>query len=281
MNSKDKLKKHSRIRLFIQFVFAVLINGYLTGYAKGTIFTGKTKMACVPVLNCYSCPGALGSCPIGAMQAVIGGYKHQISLYVLGLVMLFGLVLGRLICGLLCPFGLFQDLMHKIPVPKFKIPKKIDSKMRYLKYIIALVMVILLPMFLTNKFGIASPYFCKLICPAGTLGGALPLLYKNELLRNTIGALFNWKMGVLIVITLSAMFINRPFCKYLCPLGAFYSFFNKFSFYQLKLDENKCTGCKACEKVCPMDVEVVKNINSAECIKCGRCKSICPTGAIK
>ena len=274
------LRKHEKKRLGIQLLAAALANGYLIGYAKGTIFTGSTKLACVPVLNCYSCPGALGSCPVGSLQAVLGGNRHNFSFYVVGLVMLFGVLLGRLICGVLCPFGLVQDLVHRLPTKKWTVPLKIDGPLRYLKYIIGLVMVVLLPIFFTNQFGLAPPYFCKYLCPAGTLGGGIPLLAMNESLRRLIGALFGWKMLTLILILMAAIFVSRPFCKYLCPLGAFYALFNRFSFFQMHLDQDKCIDCGLCEKVCPMEVEVRKNINHPECIRCGRCKAVCPTQAI-
>ena len=129
----------------IQLVSAVVLNGYMAGFRKGTIFTGSSKAVCVPVLNCYSCPGALGACPIGALQAAAGGVKHHFPFYVLGLLTLFGVVLGRLACGLLCPFGLVQDLLHHIPVPKMTVPPALDRPARWLKYGILLVFVLLLP----------------------------------------------------------------------------------------------------------------------------------------
>lgn len=273
-------KQHERQRLTIQLIAAALFNGYVIGFFKGKIFTGMPKAICVPVLNCYSCPGALGACPIGALQAVLGGKRFGFSFYVIGLIMLFGVVLGRLICGFLCPFGFFQDLLYKIPSPKLKISPKADRSMRMFKYVLAVVLVILLPVFLTNQFGTAPPYFCKWVCPAGILEGALPLVSMDESLRAALGFLFNWKLLVLIAVIIASVFIYRPFCKYLCPLGAFYSLFNRFSIYQMHFDKSKCVGCKTCERRCQMNVEVTKNINSPECIRCGVCKSVCPTGAI-
>ena len=264
----------------IQAVATLATNANLKGFFEGRIYTGKTKVACVPGLNCYSCPGAVGSCPIGSLQAVIGSKKFSISYYVFGIMILIGALFGRLVCGLLCPFGFIQDLLYKIPTPKFKVPDKVDRGLRYLKFGILLVFVILLPMFLTNAFGLGAPYFCKLICPAGTLGGALPLLAKNEGLRATIGFLFFWKLSLLVVILGLSIFTYRPFCKYICPLGALYSFFNKIGFYKMEFLPDKCVNCGLCEKSCKMDIDVRANPNSLECIRCGACTAACRHDAL-
>ena len=269
-----------RKKNIIQALATLATNANLKGFFEGRIYTGNTKVACVPGLNCYSCPGAVGSCPIGSLQAVIGSKKFSISYYVFGIMILIGALLGRLVCGLLCPFGFVQYLLYKIPTPKFKIPEKIDRPLRYLKYAILLVFVILLPMFLTNQFGLGAPYFCKLICPAGTLGGALPLLATNEGLRSTIGFLFFWKLSILIVIVALSIFTYRPFCKYICPLGAFYSFFNKIGFYKMEFVPDKCVNCGLCEKSCKMDINVRANPNSLECIRCGACTAACRHDAL-
>ena len=269
-----------RKKNIIQALATLATNANLKGFFEGRIYTGNTKVACVPGLNCYSCPGAVGSCPIGSLQAVIGSKKFSISYYVFGIMILIGALLGRLVCGLLCPFGFVQDLLYKIPTPKFKVTEKIDRPLRALKYIILLVFVILLPMFLTNQFGLGAPYFCKLICPAGTLGGALPLLATNEGLRATIGFLFFWKLSILIVIVALSIFTYRPFCKYICPLGAFYSFFNKIGFYKMEFVQDKCVNCGLCEKSCKMDINVRANPNSLECIRCGACTAACRHDAL-
>lgn len=274
------MKKLFKFRSWIQAAFAVLSNGYLSGFLQGKIYTGPLKTMCVPGLNCYSCPGALGSCPVGAMQAVISGNKHNFSYYIFGLLILFGAVLGRVVCGFLCPFGWIQQLLNKLPGKKLRIPEKADEKLRLMKYVILVVFVLALPAFAVDAFGLGAPWFCKWICPAGMLEGGIPLVLQNESLRAGLGFTFWWKIFLLAVTIVASIVIYRPFCKYLCPLGAFYALFNKWSLMRMELNGSQCIKCNKCMRSCPMQVDVLKNINSAECIRCGKCAQVCPTGAI-
>lgn len=264
----------------VQALWALLTNSYLIGFAQGKIYKGKLKNLCVPGLNCYSCPGALGSCPIGAMQAVIGSWNFKFAFYIAGFLMFIGGLVGRFVCGWLCPFGLVQDLLNKIPFPKNLKSFRADKLLRRLKYLILLVFVILLPMFLVDIMGQGAPYFCKLICPAGTLEGGVPLVLLNKAMRGTVGWLYAWKTVILIAVLLLSVIIYRPFCKYICPLGAVYSVFNRVSVFRYRVDRDKCTGCGVCSGVCGMGCDPTRNANSAECIRCGKCKRICPTNAI-
>ncbi|MEA4989000.1 MAG: 4Fe-4S binding protein [Anaerovorax sp.] len=272
--------RNSWKRSIIQTMAAILCNANFKGFTESKIYTGKSKMMCVPGLNCYSCPGAVGSCPIGAVQAVLGGRDYSFAYYVVGILLFFGVVFGRLICGFLCPFGFIQDLLFKIGIPKIKVPKRLDKALRFVKYGMLLIPVFLLPIFLTNQFGMASPYFCQWICPVGTLEGGIPLITYHESLRQMIGFLFHWKVTLLVLTIILSILIYRPFCKYFCPLGAFYSLLNRFSFYQMQVDRTKCNKCRDCERACKMNVEIIKNINSLECIRCGECKDACNKGAI-
>ena len=274
-----RLKNRLSFQRWSQLGFILLINSYAKGFQSGQIFAGASKSICVPVLNCYSCPGALGTCPIGALQTVLG--RGRFPFYVLGLMMAFGVVLGLAVCGLLCPFGLVQDLLQKIPLKKVTLPRRIDQALRWCKYVVLALLVILLPALVAVQKGVAPPFFCEFLCPAGTLGGALPLMATNPSLRALAGALFGWKFAVLVLIVFAAILIPRPFCRYLCPLGAFYSFFNGVSFYGITLEEARCTSCGRCAQVCPMGVDVRTSPNSAECIRCGKCSAACPTGAIR
>ena len=183
----DKKKQSEWKRHRFQILWAFLTNSYLVGFAKGKIYDGKLKNLCVPGLNCYSCPGALGSCPIGAMQAVIGSWNFRMAFYVAGFLVFVGALMGRFVCGWLCPFGLIQDLLHKIPFVKKISTFRGDWLLRKLKYVIFLVFVILLPMFVVDMLGQGAPYFCKLICPAGTLEGGIPLVLLNSAMRTAVG----------------------------------------------------------------------------------------------
>ena len=131
------MKKISK-RRYTQLIAAVLYNCNIRGFAGGTIYKGAAKGLCAPGLNCYSCPGATLACPLGSLQSGLLSSRYRFSYYVLGTILLMGILFGRLICGFLCPFGLVQDLMYKIPIRKVlrRIPG--DRYLRYIKYAVLL-----------------------------------------------------------------------------------------------------------------------------------------------
>lgn len=282
MGNKVRISRISKIRKAVQICWGVLTNSYIKGFIDGNsaIYKGPLKHFCVPGMNCYSCPGALGACPIGALQAVLNSRTRKFPFYVIGFLMTIGLFLGRFVCGWLCLFGLIQELLYKIPTPKLKIPEKIDKPLRYLKYVVLVVMVIGLPLLYRTEYGAAKPFFCEYICPVGTLEGGIPLVLLNDQLRPALGTLFIIKMSILVLCVLSSVFIYRPFCKYICPLGAFYALFQKTSLIRMKLDESSCVNCRACAKACRMNVDPSKKPNSTECIRCGECLHACPKDAL-
>lgn len=263
-------------RNLIQTLTAFLYNPNWYGFLEGKIYRGNLKSVCVPGLNCYSCPGALGACPIGALQSSLSGVFLHIPFYVLGFLFLVGLFLGRLICGWACPFGLIQDLLYKIPSPKYQ-KNNFTQQLSYLKYFIGVIFLLLLPLTYYFLTGVGVPAFCKFICPAGTLEAGITLTATNESLRNNLGWLFSWKIFLLFIFIVSSIFIYRPFCRFICPLGAIYSLFNKLSLFGIKVDEEKCIGCDKCIRYCKMDCT---KVGDRECINCGECTKVCPTQAI-
>lgn len=263
-------------RKIIQLASAVTFNSYAEGFVHGTIYRGDLKRFCVPVLNCYSCPGAIGSCPVGSLQAVASGAAFQFSFYVAGFLTLLGVLAGRMACGWLCPFGLIQELLHRLPSPKIFLP----IWTRWIKYLVLAVFVLLLPALATDAFGLGAPYFCKWLCPAGTLEAAIPLSIVNTDIRGALGAIFTWRLTWLLLIITLSIAVHRFFCQTLCPLGAIYSLFNRVSFFSIKHDRSRCSNCGSCAGACYLRLPATAGPNHPECIRCLKCVNSCPTGAM-
>ena len=263
-------------RKIIQLYSALLFNINFKGFTSGNIYQGKTKKMCVPGLNCYSCPGAVGACPLGSLQGAISADRSTLY-YMCGILVIFGVMLGRTICGWLCPFGFIQELLYKIKTPKLK-KNKITRLLSYFKYVVLVFFVFLVPIMYAFR-DTPLPAFCKYICPAGTFEGGIGLLANkvNASYFSMLGPLFTWKFLILISVSVASVFIFRMFCRFVCPLGAIYGFFNKISFFGIKVDNSKCTNCGLCVSKCKMDI---KKVNDHECISCGECISVCPTKAI-
>ena len=278
-NGKKWLLAHlpTRRRL-IQLYAALLYNAHLRGFVEGKIYTGGTKFLCVPGLNCYSCPGAVGACPLGSLQNALASSRSRAPFYALGMLMLFGLVLGRVVCGFLCPFGLIQEWIHKLPVPKLR-KGRVTRALSYVKYVLLALLVVLIPLYYAaQRFPL--PAFCKYICPAGTLEGAVALLAhpENEGLFSMLGELFTGKFAILAAVLAACAFVYRAFCRFLCALGAIYGFFCRIALLGVKVDPDLCTNCGLCVRKCPMDV---RRVGDHECIHCGACIGECPTKAIR
>jgi len=266
-------------RLLTQIFFFILQNPFMKNFVDGVIYQGRSKMICTPGLNCYSCPAAAMSCPIGTLQFFVAGARYNISLFVTGFLISTGVVFGRLICGYVCPMGLLQDLFYKIKTPKRIMQFRI---FRYIKYLVLVLFVFLLPLLITHELsGLGDPWFCKFICPSGTIFGAVPLLLQNESLRELAGVLLIINLITAAALLICAVFIYRPFCRLLCPLGAIYALFNKIALLKMRCDHEKCISCNSCAKACPIMLQPAKQPNSPECVRCGSCKAACKAKALK
>ena len=270
-------------RRWTQVLSAVALNPAVPNFFTGSIVQARSKGICVPVLNCYSCPSAWGACPIGSLQHAFAGLRNKLSvgevqlgLYALGSVGVVGSLVGRFPCGWLCPFGLLQEWLHKIPGPKLRIPRVF----RYLKYVVLVLTVFVLPAVVLNAVGVGDTWFCKWICPAGTLEAGIPLVAANAGIRSLAGLLFAWKVSLLVLFVSWMIVSHRPFCRTVCPLGALLGLFNKVSLLRLRVDASKCLSCGACSRACPVDLDVPKQPNSPECIRCLKCVKACEVGCL-
>lgn len=263
-------------RKIIQLYTALLFNANFKGFVSGSIYQGNTKKLCVPGINCYSCPGAVGACPLGSFQGSFSADRSTLF-YVGGILLLYAFLFGRMICGWFCPFGFIQELFYKIKTPKLK-KSFITRLLSYFKYVVLVFFVFIVPIMYALR-DVPFPAFCKYICPAGTLEGGIGLLSNkiNESYFAMLGPLFTWKFLLLVSIMVGCVFVFRLFCRFICPLGALYGLFNRISIFGISVDKPKCTGCNLCVSRCKVDI---KHVGDAECISCGECVDVCPTKAI-
>ena len=283
-------------RALIQAAATLACNPALWNFARGTVSRSPLKRACAPGLNCYSCPAAVASCPLGALQTSLAAGRFPF--FAAGFLALVGALFGRAVCAFLCPFGFFQEALFWISAKLRALfcGKTAEEKLaslgkkrgkphlsraarlfRLAKYALLAAFVVFLPYIGYVKSGASGPAFCASFCPAGTLQAGIPLVAANPALREAAGALFAWKAALLAAFALAALLTFRPFCKYACPLGAIYSLFNRVALFGVQVEGDKCVSCGKCAASCKMQA---KAVNSAECIRCGECASSCPHGAI-
>jgi ferredoxin-type protein NapH len=249
----------ARRRTPVQLLSALTLNSYFTQRI--------TKGLPCPALNCYACPAAAFACPIGSIQNFVGG--HKLPLYVLGTVGLVGALVGRGSCGWLCPFGWLQELVHKIPVPKLRLPNRFN----WTRYVVLAVLVVIIP-FITNV-----PWFCKL-CPAGSLEAGIPQALLYDYIREQIGWFYWLKIAILVGFIAWMSVTRRPFCRWVCPLGTLWSPFNAVSAMRLEVDGAACTRCNRCQEVCPVNIRIYESPNDGACVRCLACARVCPQNAI-
>lgn len=265
-------------RKLIQFFSLLIYNADVKHLFTGGISFSPLKKVCVPGLNCYSCPGAVASCPLGGIQTTLANGRFPV--FITGLLLLFGTLLGRMVCSFLCPVGLVQELLYKIKSKKIKKTPTVlavTRKLSLIKYVLLLILCFALPLLFFFKDGLGEPFFCAWFCPAGTVGAGIPLFFLDENIRSSVGWRFVLKISIAAALLVFSVFFFRPFCTFFCPLGAIYSFFNKVAVFGIHVDETKCTHCKACTASCKMQT---LKINDRECIRCGECASLCSSGAI-
>ena len=250
-------------RRFYQIITGFLANAPLFNLFTLKLYTGKLKSIPIPIMNCYACPASLYSCPIGTLSHFM--VITKIPLITLGIIGAVASSFGRWICGWACPFGLIQDLIFKLPSAKFELPKPFV----YLKYILLALLVLILP------YMFKEHYFC-MICPTGTLEAGILWVGFNSMITNMAGTFFLFKMSLLSLFLYGSAVIKRPFCRYVCPLGALFSLFNRFSIVDFKVDREKCIECNLCRKSCPVNHPIYENPNSPACLRCLNYIRICP-----
>jgi polyferredoxin len=222
---------------------------------------------CGPVFHCYGCPMAAFACPIGVLANFSSW--HVISFAPIGMFLVIGAIFGSFVCGWACPFGFLQDLLHKIPTPKFRLPSWLSA----FRYFTLVGLVFAVSYFYGQQHDL---FFCKL-CPAGALEGAVPSVIQSAWNGNDIVWPSAIKISILLVVIGVSLFTWRPWCMLLCPLGAIYSLFDPISVFFLRFRKTQCIECVNCRGKCRDQAEseyTVDGLRCVRCLDCSNCRAI-------
>jgi polyferredoxin len=238
----------ARARLITQLSALVILNIPLIGL----------HTVCAPVFYCHSCPLSAFACPVGVL--VNFSALRLIPFITIGILGIVGTLGGRIVCGWLCPFGLLQDALYRIRTRKIRLPYSLN----YAKYALLIGLVFAVPFLLPGK-----PFTYCNFCPAGTLESSIPWAFMG--INTGFGFSFWLRVGILAGVLALAVVASRSFCRTLCPLGAAFAVFNRFSLFRLKLTHQACGKCGMCSKKCLVGIDPVAQINTAECVRCLDC----------
>lgn len=210
-------------------------------------------------------------CPFGGVANLYtyfstGNYVNKLhsAVFIMLLALAIGLILtGKSFCGWICPLGTIQDGLNAAgrklwPSAYDKLPRKVESVLRYAKF--AILALVLIQTARTGKlmFQNLDPYY------------NLFNIWTDEIAVS----------GYVVVAAtvLLALFVPRPFCRFACPLGALNGLFNSFSFLNIKREVSSCIDCGRCDRVCPVKIRVsqVNVVRDVECTRCLKCVESCP-----
>jgi len=254
-----KLRGISQL-FFVVLVSLISLNHFLVESGIEIPFIGSSSLHSI--------------CPFGGIEAIMAlvfsnvmiSKIHESSFVLTGIILILGILFGPVVCSYICPLGTIQEWIGKIGKKIFKkkynhmIPVRLDKILRYLRYFVLIFTVYLTTQSLRLIFLEVDPYF------------ALFNFWSDEV---TVGGLV-----VLAIILVSSLFIERPWCKYACPFGAFIGLTNYISIFKIRRNTTTCISCKKCDDVCPMNITVSdkKVIRDHQCIRCNECTSdvVCP-----
>ena len=215
-------------------------------------------------------------CPFGAIESLFtlifkGEFLKRIftsSFILMGIFFVGTLILGRVFCGYLCPLGALQEWLYKVSrklgfKKDWEIKDKYDKYLRLIKYVV-LAVIVYFSFYLNDLiFRNYDPYSSL-------------MHFGTEFTEKIIGYI------VLFLLLIAALFVKSWWCRYFCPLGAFFALVKKISFFKIKRDKKTCVSCSACDRICPahLDIMTADSVKDADCISCGQCVERCPKNSL-
>ncbi len=303
---KEDILKFNTLRRIVQFVSFILFSAI--------IFNLGALSLLLPVLWTWGLEPNIVGDAFTAIQLTVSGWKDTSVAFpwlAVSSFLITGILLGKSLCGWICPFGFVQDLISFIKRKKMELSPRTHKSMIYVKYAILSIVLFVSATFSAAKImGISRSYESALgifanapfttLSPAETLFATLPRMvvdFRNATLEKpildvlpgigTLPPLFWIQLFIMGSVLVFAAYVPRGWCKYFCPHGAIMAILNQFSFLGLRRDLVKCAKgeCRLCVEACPMNVRILdlpwEKFSDPECIYCLRCVDACPDKAIR
>lgn len=263
-------KYRNPLRYAVQGISLLGLHGFIF-FAAAYQAIGA-QWLCLPILSCHACPVTWTACPVGMLVHFAGWRIFPFA--ALGILIAFGALVGRFFCGWVCPFGIFQGLLYRIPSPKISLP----AWTNYIKYAVLVLMVFAFPYFLGELTALS---FCR-ICPAAAVQAVVPYWFTDGFSWG--GTLMTVRFAFLVFVIFLAIVASRSFCRVFCPIGALMAPFNYLAFWRVRPKSKPCVVCKGCDRYCPTDVKPSERLTEgidahrvADCIVCHDCMTFCPS----
>jgi ferredoxin len=206
------------------------------------------------------------------------------------------LVFGRIYCSVICPLGVFQDLLARLRRKKNKY--SYSREVRWLRYPLLVVFLIALVAGVGIVFQLLAPYSSygriatMIFQPVWKLGNNLLALGAEQIDSYAFYSVDTWMRSlpvlIIAVVTLAVLFVlawrgGRTYCNTVCPVGTILSFFARFSWLKIRFDEEKCKNCSLCSKNCKAACIDFKThtVDYSRCVVCGNCIDSCKFGALR
>lgn len=303
---KQRILKFNTPRRIVQFLSFI--------FFSAIVFNLGALPILLPVLWTWGLPQNTFGDAFTAIQFILSGWNDfpvAFPWLAVASFLLVGILIGKSMCGWICPFGFIQDLIGFIKRKKLVISPRTHENIIYIKYfVLGITLFISVTFSATKLAGTSGSYekalgiFTKApfttLSPAESLFATLPKMvlgFRNataekpalEVLAGFTGLppLFWVQMFIMFIVLVFAALVPRSFCKYFCPHGAIMAIMNRFSFIGLRRDPVKCSkaACRQCVEVCPMDIRILdltwEKFSDPECIYCLKCVDACEHGAIK
>jgi ferredoxin-type protein NapH len=247
-----------------------------------------------------------------AIQLTLGGWNLAYVIFpwlALASFVIAGVLIGKALCGWVCPFGFVQDLIGYIRKRQTDLSARTHDTMIYVKYFVLAVSLFISGTFSASKLTGGNSSYSKalgvfaqapftVLSPSETLFATIPRLISgiqasgnipSDILSGIAGLppLFWVQFAIMVIVLVFVAYVPRSFCRYICPHGAIMALMNNFSFIGLRREPFKCEkgGCRSCVLVCPTRVPILdlpwEKFSHPECIYCMKCVDACEHGAIK